>query len=286
MRFKSAAKAAEEIQFWYEKGLTRFYFGNANSLANGPLLRSLIDELESRALPIEFGLVGRPEDVLRNYDILEKIFQSPNLHLYLIEVGIEANTQHLLDLLGRGASPDINRKAVTALVELQQKYSPETQIMANMILFSHYDMTMEDLIANIRFIGEHRCSKSVMVPRLVGVAGTLIWQDMQARGFQPNPNKGLQINEYPFTDDTVNQLFQKLLSYGRFLYSPREASGKKFTLDDQRAMQGLIHDKILEFYTSGDIMASIMTFIESSEFEKPPLSSLLDVFVARFSHQE
>lgn len=263
MRFKSAAKAAEEIQFWYKQGFTKFYLGNANSLANGPLLRALMDELDARALPIEFSLVGRPEDALRNYDLLERIFQSPHRRLALIEVGIEANTQRLLDLLGRGTSPDINRKALAALVELQQKYSPETQISANMILFSHYDMTMEDLIANIRFIGEYGCSKDVTALNLYGVAMTPIWQEMRARGFQPNPHKGLQIQEYPFTDETVNRLFKKFLAYFHAMYRFRYAAGQQVTYWDQKHVQNQIHEKIMEFYASEDIMMCIMTFLDS-----------------------
>ena len=265
MRFKNAVKTAEEIQYWHERGFAKFYLGNANSLANAPLLRTLMDELEARALPIEFCLVGRPEDVLRNYDLLERIFKNSVQRLSTIEVGIEANAQRLLDLLGRKGSPETNRKAVAALKELRQKYSPDTRILANMILFSHYDMTLEELAANIRFIGEHGCTKDVMALNLYGVAMTPIWKEMRARGFRTNPHKGLQIQEYAFTDETVNRLFQKFSSYFHALLSVKHIVGAQAIYSGYQHIQRQIYEKIMAFSAAEDIHARIMTFLESPE---------------------
>lgn len=264
MRFKNPVKCAEEIQYWYDKGMTNFYLGNANSLANGHILQKLIDELEARKLSIDICLVGRPEDVLRNYDILERIFQSSNLHLYLVEVGIEANTQRVLDLLGRGTTPDINRKAVTALIGLKAVYSHKTIVSANMILFSHYDMTIEDFIENVRFIGEYNSSKDVVSLSLVGLANTPVWQNMRDRGFKPDAVKGLQIYQYPFTDHTVNRLYQIFSSYQNRKYLKKNGS---VTFWDYKAVQRQIYNKILDFYASENIRESVMTFIYSTEFE-------------------
>lgn len=265
MRFKSALKTADEIHSWHQKGFKKFYLGNANSLANGQLLRALMDELESRNLPIEFCLVGRPEDVLRNYDMLERIFKNPTQRLITIEVGVEANTQRLLDLLGRKGSPATNHQAISALRELQQKYSPTTRILANMILFSHYDMTMEELIANIRFIGEYGCTKDVMAMNLYGVAMTPVWKDMRARGFLPNSNKGLQIQEYAFTDETVNRLFQKFSSYFHALYTVQKVVGRQAIYWGYKRIQGQIYEKIVEFSAAENIHARIMRFLDSPE---------------------
>ena len=263
MRFKNAANIVHEMRHWYEKGHKSFYFGGGNSLANGPLLRKCIEELEAQELSINICLVGRPEDVLRHDDVLEYIFQNPTIRPYVIELGIEADTQHLLDLLGRKVTPEINRKAVQSLLALRAKYSPRTKILANMILFSHYDMTIEDFIANVRFIGEHQCSQEVMTLSLCGFANTPIWQDMRNRGFQPQPLKGLQIFDYPFSDDIVNKLFKK---FSHHLYEQLTKKKTSASFWDYKAVQKQMHDKIMDFYASDDVMKRIMTFLESADF--------------------
>ncbi|MDY0095725.1 MAG: cobalamin-dependent protein [Candidatus Vecturithrix sp.] len=265
MRFKSAQKVVEEILHWHTKRQNNFYLGGGNSLANGLLLRELIRGLEAQKLSVQLCLVGRPEDVLRHHDILERLFQSSTIRTYLIEVGIEANTQHLLDLLGRRTTPEINRKAVTSLLALQSRYSPRTKILANMILFSHYDMTIEDFIENVRFIGEHRCSRDVMALNLSGLANTPIWEDMSDRGFPPQRLKGLQINEYPFTDEIVNRLFKK---FSQYLQRQLRKKNRSVSFWDYKTIQEHIHDKIIEFFTSENIMESVLTFIESSDFNE------------------
>ncbi|MBD3327229.1 radical SAM protein [candidate division KSB3 bacterium] len=263
MRFKSARNVVAEMLYWYNRGQTSFYLGGGNSLANGPLLRDCLRELEAQDVSLDVSLVGRPEDVLRHFAVLEHLFQSPNLQPYVIEVGVEANTQHLLDLLGRKGTPEINRKAVTSLLDLQAKYSPKTKILANMILFSHYDMTLEDFIANVQFIGEHGCSRDVMSLSLCGLANTPIWEDMRARGFQPKPFKALQIFEYPFTDEIVHRLFTK---FYRHLDRQLRKKHRATSFWDYKSVQEQLHDKILEFYASENIKESVLRFIESPEF--------------------
>jgi len=265
MRFKQAGNVANEVQAWHEKGFKKFYFGNANSLANSLLLRSLMDELEARALPIEFCLVGRPEDVVRNEDILKRIVKNTTQRLLMVEVGFETNTQRLLDLLGRKGNPETNRKAMTILRELQQTSSSPIQILANMILFSHYDMTMEELIANIRFIGAYGYSQDVMSLNLYGVAMTPIWKEMRARGFQPNPRKALQIQEYPFTDEHVNRLFQKFSSYFHALFSLEHIAGREVMYGGYKRLQQQVYKKIIEFSAADNIYNRIMTFLASPE---------------------
>ncbi len=265
MRFKNPLRCADEIEYWYKKGMTLFYLGNANSLANGPLLRKLIDELEARELSIDLCLVGRPEDVLRNCSILERIFRSPVVRLYLVEVGVEANSQRVLDLLGRGTTPEINTKAVTTLLGLKAAYSPQTRVSANMILFSHYEMTLEDFVENVRFIGDHGASKEVTSLSLSGLAGTPVWEDMQRKGFKPDPARGLQINHYPFADKTVNHLYQIFLSFQKRQYLKKKGP---VTFQDYKAVQQRIYETILDFHTSGNIRERIMTFIYSSEFKE------------------
>ena len=78
MRFKSAERAAEEIQHWYTRGYKYFYLGGANSIADGALLAELLREMEKRELRIKIFLVGRPSDVLRNHNILKEFLQAPS----------------------------------------------------------------------------------------------------------------------------------------------------------------------------------------------------------------
>jgi tRNA A37 methylthiotransferase MiaB len=264
MRFKSAARALAEIQHWYDRGYRYFYWGNANSLANGALLAELTRALEARDLRIRIFLTGRPTDVVRHAAVLEIMFRSPILRIHSIEVGVEANTQALLDLLGRRATPAINRQALETLLRLRDTHSPDTRIHANMILFSHVDMTLADFVENVRFIGEYQCSREVMGLQLYGVAGTPLWADMRARGFPAQADRGLQIAEYPFTDPLVKRVFEKLVAAP--LRQLRRNPG--FSLADQANFQQQCHDRLLHWYQAPDIMARALDFIESETEEE------------------
>ena len=257
MRFKSAQKAAGEIEYWSSKGYRHFYIGGANSIANGPLLREFVQELEQMDLCVELDLVGRPEDVLRNYDVLEKIFKSKTVHLSAVEVGIEANTQHALDLLERGTTPEINQRAMDAVIRLIRKYSPSTDVHANIILFPHFDMNIDDFVENIRFMGDYGYSRKTLAPYLFGYANTPVWHEMKARGFRTQKEFGMRITGYPFSDGDVDRLFRKLvwlplkeLVRGQPSINPVEATSR-------------LHDTAMEFYGSGDIKGAVLDFLNS-----------------------
>jgi hypothetical protein len=201
-------------------------------------------------------VTGRPNDVLKGLHVIEKIFKSDIIDLFAIEMGIESNSQRALDLLSRGLTPEINRKAMDALVNLKTRYSPETVINANIILFPHWDMGIDDFVENIRFIGDYQCSRETMSLRLYGVAGTPLWEDMIANGFETNKGLGQRITEYPFTDDAVERLFQKLIR------DPLKRT-KIFTPGQYYAFQYQIHDTVLDFYRSDNIKQSVMEFISA-----------------------
>lgn len=261
MRFKKTDKVVAEINYWYQKEHRNFYFGNANSLAHGQLLEHIIDAVEEKQQYINIFLVGRPEDILRNEHVLEKIFKSRCIHLIGIETGIEANTQNLLNLLGRGLTPQSNQQAIELLLALKKNYSPSTLILANMILFSHFDMTIEDFKENVRFIGDYQCSRAVMNLQLYGLANTPIWEDMLQRGFKPNPRYGLQITQYPFSDKLVNLLFEKLVK------RPMDTITKQkgYSLISHLNYQYTCHDKLLEFYYTPNMMDSILDYIGNGD---------------------
>jgi radical SAM superfamily enzyme YgiQ (UPF0313 family) len=265
MRFKDPHICADEIDRWYRKGMSRFYIGGANSLANGTILRELIADLEGRELPVEICLVGRPEDVLRNFDIIETLVQSSTLKLILLEVGIEANTQRVLDLLGRGTTPELNERVLSALKQLQADYPSAPRVLANMILFSHYDMTMEDFIENLKFIGKYESSKDVISLGLCGIAGTPVWHDMREKGFKPDMMKAMQINSYRFSDDRVQKLHEKFVSFSDRQYLK---NGKFTTFWDYKEVQNQIYSKLLEFYHAENIAENLLSFIESSGNEE------------------
>jgi len=257
MRFKAARKAAGEIEYWNRKGYRHFYIGGANSIANGRLLREFVEELEQMDLRVELGLVGRPEDVLRNHDVLEKIFKSRTIRLFAVEVGIEANTQHALDLLRRGITPQINRKAIDGLVRLRERNSPSTAIHANIILFPHFEMTMDDFVENARFIGDYRCSRNNVAPYLFGLANTPVWYEMKSRGFRMQQGYGLKITGYPFSDRDVDRLFRKLI------WIPSKDWIHDCSPVNFLEIMHQYHDKVMTFYNSGDIKSSVMDFVNS-----------------------
>ena len=253
MRFKSARKAADEIEYWQGKGYSRFYIGNANSIGIGHLLREFLQELEERDLQVELMLVGRPNDVLRNHETLKMFFKSKTVQLSNIEVGCEANTQRTLDLLGRGTTPELNREAIEALISLKERYSPSTDILANIILFPHFDMTIDDFVENVRFIGDYQCSKFTMNSHLIGVANTQVWHEMKARGFEVQKTVGLRIWEYPFSNRDVERLFTKLI----------RIPFRKVQYDHNTAMWYPLHDKLLNFHKAHDIRNGVMDFLNS-----------------------
>lgn len=261
MRFKSPGLIADEIESWVQRGYSNFYFGNANTLVNGKLLKRLLREIERRELFLLVALVGRPDDVLRNKHILEEYFQSSHVQLSFIEVGVEANSQHLLDLLGRKTTPEINRQAVQLLLNLKSKFSSSVSIHTNIILFSHYDMTLNELVENIKFLGEFLTCRDTLSMHLYGVAGTSIWTEMQQKGFLMQDNYGLEITEYPFSDPHVHKIHQKIV------HEPfKEASSSsKFSRYDLHNLQHKCHDIMLEFYRSNDIHKAIFDFLEQRD---------------------
>ncbi len=261
MRFKSAANAATEIQHWYDQGFRYIYLGDANSIANGKLLAALVREVEARALEIQVFLTGRPGDILRNLPVLEAMFTSRFMRVHSIEMGVEANSQHALDLLHRRSTPDLNRRALAALLALRDRHSPQTKVHANMILFSHFEMTLADFIANTQFIGEFECSREVLALQLYGVANTPLWFEMRARGFPMQPERGLQIADYPFSDPDVERLFAKLVRVPLAALKQK----KNFSYFDQVDFQHHVYDRLLEFYRAPDIRARVLEFSHTAE---------------------
>ena len=259
MRFKSAHKTAEDIRYWYAKGYRTFHLGNANSLANGPLLDELVTELETTGFSINLRLVGRPEDVLRNRDIIYRIFQSSTIHLLAITFGIEGNTQHALDLIGRRSTPEMNRKAISSLVSMREKFSTNTIIQANMIPFTHFDMTFDDLVENIRFIGDFGCSRDTITPQLHGLANTPIWTEMTAQGFKQSKKLGLRIFNYTYSDKIVDRIYKKLVHE-----LIRTVSHSNVTDLARISLTQQLHDKFIEFYLTGNIKNAVMDFLKQT----------------------
>ncbi|MFH1640076.1 MAG: hypothetical protein ABIB93_07215, partial [Chloroflexota bacterium] len=157
-------------------------------------------------------------------------------------------------------TPEMNRKAIAALIDLKKKYSPGTLVHANIILFSHFDMSIDDFVENVRFIGDYRCSRNCLVTRLEGMANTPIWHDMKERGFKPDRNMGLRISEYHFTDKEIDRLYRKLAQA-----VTDNLNCKKINFSNSLFLVHLIHDKVLDFYNSQDIKNAVLDYIHSSE---------------------
>jgi len=258
MRFKDPEHVVKEILYWVSLGYTDFLWGDANAIANGELLKEVVDRIEKAKEKITVSFSGRPEDIIREQKIIERIFQSSNVKVDVIEVGIEANTKRMLELIGRRTTPEINDNAMAILLDLRLKYSPKTNICANMILFSHWDMTLGDFIENVKFIGKYKCSREALSLNLQGLASTPIWHEMKERGFSMQMNKGCQISEYPFSDMFIEKLYSKLIRMPK----------KKLLLDnnvsvfDQFKLQRQVHDQIIEFYNSPNIKDSICEYMQ------------------------
>ncbi len=254
MRFKSPENTVRDIAHWYEKGYRKFYLGNANSVANGKLLSDVIDLLEEKELEIQLCIVGRPNDYHRNIELIERIFRSKILKIHILEIGVESNSENGLKLLGRNIPKKINNEMMKRLLLFKEQYSPGTNVMANMILFPHFDMVLDDFIENVRFIGEYRCSRFTLSPRVIGLSNSAIWKEMRKKGFGAISD-GLRIVQYNFTDPVVDKLYKKLKS-------EIDESIKKDNLENNSSVfMDRLHDKIIEFYESGNIEATVLEYV-------------------------
>lgn len=264
MRFKSASRITDEIESWIQDGYTTFHLGNANSIANGKLLKELFTILEKRKLEIELSLVGRPEDVLRHFEAVEFLFKAKYIRPYAIAMGVESNSQRVLDLLGRKMSVETNQKALHSLQKLRDNHAPEVRLLAYMILFSHYDMSLEDFAANVDFICSFGCSEDVISLYLIGLRDTVIWDDMNKRGFIKNENAPLQIMRYPFTDPEVSELFKRLVL--RPLKT--KLKNNEFSdLKDNMKLQKEIMIKLNEFYNSGNTVDALREYLSKTDMD-------------------
>ncbi len=256
MRFRDPIKVAAEIEFWHRNGHDEFYIGNDNSIANVKLLDALIAELERRRVRIRVWLTGRPNDVLKGMHVIERVFTSEHVRPQSIEMGIEANSASMLVKLRRGLTPEVNRKAMDALFRLREAHAPEAGINANIILFPHWEMTIEDFAANVRFLGDYRCSRDTMSLQLYGVPGTPLWDEMMAKGFAPGARHGRRVTDYPFDDPEVEQLFDLLIRQPRARLESNPFAHPMAHYQFQYA----IHDQVTEFYRTGDIVGAAREF--------------------------
>ena len=255
MRFKRPERVASEIAYWVSKGYDEFFIGDANSIANGRALLKVFKQIEKMGLHIKVNLAGRPNDILRYYKELEEMFKIDCISVRKIEIGIEANTQRMLDLLGRGTTPEINIRAIDALVEIKERYSPNTELHLNIILFPHFDMEIEDFIANVEFIGRYReYTKNSIGARLFGVAGTPVWKEMVERGFKPEKHMGWRILEYKFSDPQVERLFTKLV---RRYVAKMILQGKANAIN----LSHYLHSVAIRLYDSGNIWGAVMGMV-------------------------
>lgn len=262
MRFRDPVEVAEEIEFWRSHGHEEFYIGNDNSIANVRLLEALVDELERRKVKIHIWLTGRPNDVLKGLHVVERIFRSEYVRPKSIEMGIESNSERILEKLRRGLTPAMNRKAMDALFKLRETYAPEAGINANIILFPHWEMELADFSANVEFIGDYNCSRETMSLRLYGVPGTPLWTEMRAKGFATGP-EGQRITEYPFDDPEVEQLFDLLIRQPR----QRMLDNPFVPAMHYYKFQYGIHDQVRDFYRTGDITGAARAFMRQAQAE-------------------
>lgn len=243
MTFKSAEKVVEEIKYWYDKNINWFELGAVNSIVNGRLLSEIIDILENEKMHVSLELWGRSNDVVKNKAILQRMYESDFVTLSGIQIGIEANTQHALDLLEKGTTPQENRSAMEIIAEFNEKHIDKmARTFPTIILFPHYDMNVDDFVENARFFGDYR---PMFFTHLLGFAGTKVWHDMKNRGFEERKDRGGEIRSYTFSDAKVDKLFGKMIR----------------SLKENPDPGKIIEQQLMAFYNSGDIKQAVMNFI-------------------------
>jgi len=207
-RYKSIENILKEVRYWENRNINCFALRGDNLLGDRDQINTFITEIEKSKKQVIIGLTTRADEIVNNYDTVERLQKSKYINVGGISIGFESNTQHALDLLKKGTTPEINYQAMEIIKRLNKKYGKETKIFYNFILFPHPDMTLEDLIENIKFAAEYIPNSQSLYPALktVPFPGTEIWHKLKKQGYIANPENGFTCN-YVFNDEKVQRAF-------------------------------------------------------------------------------
>lgn len=214
MRFRDPQLIADDMLVHsMERGYDQFLLGAANSFANRRHLEAVLERIERMEIPLKtVKFLGRVNDMVRHMNILQDYLDSPLISEGIrVEVGLESHSDNALGLIRKKTDARLNETAIQGLRRLSIPKGKKVDILIDNILFTHPDMTWNDLFDNLLFLGRFRFSRldSERVKfrfhvnqNLIGIPGTPFYQELLARGYEPN-GWNLEIHEYSFTDPMV-----------------------------------------------------------------------------------
>ncbi len=142
-RRRSPKKVADEIEdllkVWKAEEI---FFVDDNFLVNQDYVKDILKETEKRNMDFKFWFLARPDDVLRNKDILPFLKKRGCIQ---IDLGVESGSNTQLERYGKNTTTDIIEKSLEALRKEGIKFNPY------FICFDP-DMTLDELKQNISFL--------------------------------------------------------------------------------------------------------------------------------------
>ena len=214
VRFHSVEYVFSELRSWYEEGWRSFALYSDNVLAQPDFFYELASRCERDGLRVSFSLSSRPDDILRAREKIAEIAAYRHVRIARVEIGFEAATEKLLRLLGKGTTPEDNEAVFAFFAELAQKTGREIEIGVDFILLAHPEMSFEDLVEQVRFVGRHMPLDQEFAPLVVPYPGTPLHRYFAAKGYEEDPERGFVI-PYHFEDPQVEAFAQRLRHLSR-----------------------------------------------------------------------
>lgn len=143
VRFRTAKNVVDEIESYYSKGITRFFFLDENFTVYTPHLKSICEEIRQRNMKISWYTQARVNTIDE-----EKIKILKDAGCTELKFGVESGSQRILtDIYNKGITLDQIRKAFA----LCQKYG---LLATAYIMIGAPTETKEDFEATLRLLQE------------------------------------------------------------------------------------------------------------------------------------
>ena len=176
-RMKSPENIRREAEVIKKIGFDQLGFIGELLLLDGERTLKIADHMEE--LDMKWSADAHPSLVVKQRKILPKLAEKG---LFSIEIGIESATQHSLDILGKGTTPAMNRKALNILKDSN---------IGQAIDFINFnpEMNMRDVYHNIMLLDKYLPSfynqpvyPLNLLHRLAPNPGTPIYERLKADG--------------------------------------------------------------------------------------------------------
>jgi radical SAM superfamily enzyme YgiQ (UPF0313 family) len=208
---KDPESVLQEIKYWNAEGYSVF-LNHSDFFADRRYAWRFVDLLESDRSQIDFRIFGRAGSMVRNSDLIMRMYNLKNLTLFL-ELGVESNNDAILRMLKKGSTKRMNDAAVDVMTQGKGAKAKVSGAI-DYILFPHPDVTASQLdkhITELEILVKRSkgCGIKILpvATKIIPYSGTELWHQLIERGLLPDPRKGFDITDYPFKDPDVQSLF-------------------------------------------------------------------------------